>query len=219
MPILTPLMPQAEATEFHVVTDRADELAGRSGEVRFLALPHRRYVMIDGDGPPLSESLAARMPALYATAWHLRFGLKARGVMTTVGPLEGMWWTAGTTDLAAIFEGDRTDWRWTLAIALPDQATDPELDEALASGRPKVQETLAGSLRVEWFDEGRVAQVLHLGPYENEQPTIDRLHAAISAAGFAPVGRHHEIYLGDPRRVAPERIRTILRQPVAVPAT
>lgn len=99
-------------------------------------------------------------------------------------------------------------------IGLPDQATEAELARAVQRGRAKLSEAHAPQLRIEEFVEGRAAQLLHLGPYAAERSSIERLHEAIAAAGFTPAGRHHEIYLGDPRRAAPERLRTILRQPV-----
>ena len=171
--------------------------------------------MIDGEGPAGEAAFAPRMPGLYATAWGLRFALKRRGVVTRVGPLEGLWWTSdGTTDLDAILGDDRGGWRWTLLIALPDEATPDELATALEGGRAKLSSPYREQLRTEAFDEGRVAQLLHLGPYAAERPSIERLHAAITDAGLRPTGRHHEIYLGDPRRTKPERIRTLLRQPV-----
>lgn len=99
-------------------------------------------------------------------------------------------------------------------IVMPDEATDDEIDEQLATARTKVEPEVAASLRVERFEEGDVAQVLHVGPYSEERPSIERLHAGIAEAGFHPRGRHHELYLGDPRRSAPQRLRTILRQPL-----
>jgi hypothetical protein len=156
------------------------------------------------------------MPGLYATAYELRFGLKRRGIEGRVGPLEGLWWTIDSaTDLDAILDGQRADWRWTLLIALPDEATEAEIGAALAKARTRLDDALAPQLRAERFAEGRVAQLLHLGPYAEERPSIERLHDGIVGAGLRPRGRHHEIYLGDPRRSAPERIRTILRMPVA----
>ena len=196
----------------------ADQFAGKPGQVRFLEIPARRFVMIDGDGPAGEVAFTPRMPGLYATAYTLHFALKKRGVEGKVGALEGLWWTTdGLTDLDAILGSgsDRGTWRWILMIGLPDEATEPELDAALAAGRAKLEPPYAASLRVERFDEGRCAQVLHLGPYATERPTIEALHAAISDAGLVPCGRHHEVYLGDPRRSAPERLRTLIRQPVA----
>jgi hypothetical protein len=155
------------------------------------------------------------MPGLYTTAYDLRFALKRRGIEGRVGLLEGLYWTSdGSTDLDEILSPERGAWRWTLLIALPDEATPDELVASLARGRSKVAPEIAAGLRIETFDEGAVAQVLHLGPYAAERPTIERLHAAIAAAGLRPRGRHHELYLGDPTRSKPENLRTLLRQPV-----
>ena len=203
---------------FERPSDTTAELRGRPGVVRFLELAQRRCVMIDGEGRPGEEAFAPRMPGLFATAWTLRFALKRRGVVTKVGPVEGLWWTTdGSTDLDAIFgePGDRDTWRWTLFIALPAEAGDAEIESALRTGRAKLDPALAASLRVEVFGEGRVAQLLHVGPYNAERASIEDLHAAIREAGLGLRGRHHEIYLGDPRTSAPERLRTILRQPVS----
>lgn len=197
----------------------ADELAGRPGVVRFLRIPERRFVRIDGEGPAGEAAFLPRMPGLYAVAWGLRFTLKRRGVETKVAPLDGLWWTVdGTTDLDSIFGAggaeDRAGWRWILQIALPDEATDAELAAALAAGRSKLEPPFSENLRIERFDEGDAAQLLHLGSYADERPSIERLHAAIAEAGLVPRDRHHEIYLGDPRRSAPGKLRTLLRQPV-----
>lgn len=203
-------------TTFERPVDRAAELRGTPGAVRFLDLPPRRCVMIDGEGPPGPDAFAPRMPGLYTTAYKLRFGLKDRGAITRVGPLEGLWWTSdGVFDLDWLLEGARDTWRWTLLIALPDEATADEVDRALSAGRAKVDPALAPNLRVETVDEGRVAQLLHVGPYAAEKASIERLHAAVEAAGLELRGRHHELYLGNPQASAPERLRTILRQPVA----
>lgn len=204
-----------EAPPFERPADRAAEFRGRPGAVRFLDLPARRFVMIDGEGPPGADAFAPRMPGLYTTAYKLRFGLKDRGVTEKVGLLEGLWWTSdGVFDLDWLLKGARDTWRWTLMIALADEATTDEVDAALAAGRAKVDPVLAPNLRVETFEEGHVAQLLHLGPYAEEKASIERLHAAIADAGLELRGRHHELYMGNPVTSAPERLKTILRQPV-----
>ncbi len=208
----------ASAPAFERPVDRAAEFRGAAGAVRFLDLPSRRFVMIDGEGPPGPDAFAPRMPGLYTTAYKLRFSLKDRGIVARVGPLEGLWWTSdGTTDLDAVFGLDRDTetWRWTLLIGLPDEATQAETGTALVAARAKLDGSLRSSLRVEPFVEGRVAQLLHVGPYASERASIERLHAGVAAAGLRLRGRHHEIYLGDPRTSAPERLKTILRHPVA----
>ena len=206
----------ASSVAFERPADRTAELRGRPGEIRFLQVAPVRAVMVDGDGQPGDATFGARMPGLYATAYGLHFALKRRGVEVRVGMLEGLYWMAdGSTDFDAILGPDRDTWRWTLLIALPNEATEAELAGALTAGRAKMPADLAPGLRVEPFDEGRVAQILHLGSYAEERPTIERLHAAVAAAGLRPRGRHHELYLGDPRRSRPERLRTLIRQPVA----
>jgi hypothetical protein len=205
------------ATEIQRPIDRQDELKASAKGIRLLDVPMHRFVMIDGSGPPVPEAFEARMPGLYGVAYGLRFALKARGVEGKVGPLEGLWWTTdGVTDLGAIFGGDgeRETWRWTLMIVLPPEATPEELEQQLGTARDRLDPALAPGLRIEVFEEGPCAQLMHVGPYAEERPTIERLHDGIEAVGFRPIGRHHELYLGDPRRSAPERLRTILRQPV-----
>jgi hypothetical protein len=200
---------------FEVPADGAAAFSGKPGVVRFLALPRVRAVMVDGEGAVGPEAFGPLMPGLYGTAYPLRFVLKRRGVDGRVGPLEGLYGTAdGSTDLDRILAADRTGWRWTLLIALPAEATQAELEAALASGRAKMGPEVAGRVRLGVLDEGRVAQLLHVGPYAAERPSIERLYAAIEQAGLRPRGAHHEIYLGDPTRSAPERLRTILRHPV-----
>lgn len=195
---------------------RNDEFSGKPGLVRFLELPERRFVMIDGDGPAGELAFAPRIPGLYGTAYPLRYALKRRGIETKVGPLEGLWWTVHeATDLDVILGGDRSAWRWSLLVALPEEATDAEVADALERGRSKLEPPFAGTLRVERFDEGRAAQILHVGSYAEERGSIERLHRAIEEARLRPRGRHHEIYLGDPRRSAPDRLKTLLRMPVA----
>jgi hypothetical protein len=178
---------------FERPTTREAELSGKPGVVRFLDIPERHFVMIDGEGPAVEAAFAPRVPGLYATAWSLRFALKRRGVVTKVGPLEGLWWTVdGCTDLDAILGDDRGAWRWTLLIALPVEAAGSELAAALEMGRARLEPPFRDGLRIEPFAEGHAAQVLHLGPYAEERPSIERLHAAIAMAGSRPAGRHHE---------------------------
>jgi hypothetical protein len=205
----------AASVTFEQPADRDAELAGKPGVVCFLEIAPLRAVMVDGDGQPGPDTFGSRMPGLYTTAYSLRFALKRRGVERRVGMLEGLYWTADeATDLDVILGPDRGTWRWTLFIALPDEATDEELADAIAKGRAKVPPEVAANLRIGPVAEGAVAQVLHLGPYADERPTIERLHAAIEAAGLRPRGRHHELYVGDPTRSAPAKLRTLIRQPV-----
>jgi hypothetical protein len=200
---------------FETPVDRAAELVGKARAVRFLDLPPARAVMVDGEGSVGPDAFAPLMPGLYGTAYTLRFALKRRGVDEKVGPLEGLYRTTDAiTDLDVILDADRSDWRWTLLIVLPSAATDDEIDAAFQAGVAKMDPAVAPRLRLGTLAEGRVAQVLHVGPYSAERPTIELLHAAIEEVGLRPRGDHHEIYLGDPNRSAPERLKTLLRHPV-----
>ena len=205
----------ATETLIELPADQQDEYRVRAGTVRFLTIPRHHFAMIDGSGPPDPDELGSRIPALFTMAYGLHFVLKKRDVQTKLTPLEGLWWREGSMDLDDILAEDRTDWRWTLLIGLPEAATDDEVGEQLTIARTKIEPGIAASLRTEWFEEGGVAQVLHVGPYAEERPSIERLHAAIANAEFELRGRHHEIYVGDPRRSAPERLRTVIRQPIA----
>jgi hypothetical protein len=127
-------------------------------------------------------------------------------------PLEGQWWTP---DMATFSTDDKSQWNWTMMIVLPAQATAQVVDDARVAAERKHPQAPLDRVRLERFAEGRCAQVLHVGPYSEEGPTVAALHAFIAANDCALTGRHHEIYLGDPRRTAPGRLRTILRQPVA----
>lgn len=184
-------------------------------------VPPITFLMIDGAGDPnTAPAYQEAVSTLYSVAYTLKFALKRQsGIEYKVGPLEGLWWTAGEgrvpiRDLLP----HRDTWRWTMMIAQPDAVTSATLDEAVEELRRRQKPVAAELLRLERFDEGLCAQILYRGPYAEELPAIERLHAFIEEQGYVPRGRHHEIYLGDPRRTKPERLRTILRQPVA-PAT
>lgn len=180
-----------------------------------LEVPELPFLVIDGHGDPnTAPAYAESVEALYTVAYTVRFALK-RGpaaVDAPVMPLEGLWWTA---DMATFSVEDKSAWDWTMMILLPPQATDDVVDEARAAAERKKRLDPIGRVRRERYAEGLSAQVLHVGPYSAEGPTVAALHAFIAARGCRLTGKHHEIYLGDPRRSAPEKLRTIIRQPVA----
>ncbi len=182
-------------------------------------VPEQSFLMIDGAGAPDgADAYRDALGALYTLAWTLRFAVKREtGIAHRVAPLEGLWWADDT----AVFGTDaRVTWRWTMMIAQPDEVTPGRLAAARVEGARRHPNDALATVRLERFAEGLAAQVLHVGPYDAEGPTIAGLHAFIAERGYRFDGRrekHHEIYLGDPRRAAPERLRTIIRQPV-VPA-
>jgi hypothetical protein len=151
--------------------------------------------------------------ALYSVAYTAKFTVKRApgGVDFGVMPLEGLWWAP---DMSTFSSEDKSAWEWTVMITQPDIVT-PEVFEAarVAAGARKPAAPI-GRVRLERFAEGLAAQVMHVGTYAAEAPTIERLHAFIAEQNYARTGKHHEIYLSDPRRTAPEKLKTIIRQPV-----
>jgi hypothetical protein len=180
----------------------------------FVDAPELPFLMVDGHGDPnTAPAYAEAVQALYSVAYTVRFALK-RGPLALdapVMPLEGLWWTA---DMATFSTEDKSAWDWTMMIVVPEQVTAVLVADARAEAARKRPLPAVDRVRLERFAEGRCAQVLHVGPYSTEGPTVAGLHAFIAEHGYAPSGKHHEIYLGDPRRSAPEKLRTIVRQPV-----
>jgi hypothetical protein len=176
-------------------------------------VPERGFLMIDGVGDPnTSPEYAAAVAALYPIAYGLRAAVQdATGDAYTVMPLEGLWWA---DDMANFSVERKGDWRWTMMICVPDVVTAEVFDAVRPEVVAKKRLTAGDRVRLEPFHEGLAAQVMHRGPYATEAPTIDKLHAFIAEAGHQLRGLHHEIYLTDPRRVDPERNRTIIRQPI-----
>lgn len=198
-------------------TDLTAELPGyRAVRGRFdvLTLPPATYLMADGEGDPNSApAYAEALAALYPVAYALKF-LSKRELDRdyTVPPLEGLWWADDSASFTTA--RDKTRWRWTLMIRVPDWLTDDHVARAVATAEAKG--AAAGRVRCEEFDEGLCIQTLHVGSYDAEGPVLAEMHdRVIPERGLRMTGIHHEIYLSDARRTAPERLRTILRQPVA----
>ena len=184
--------------------------AGR--EPALVDVPELPFLMIDGHGDPnTAPAYAAAIQAIYQVAYGLKFTIKRSegGVDFGVMPLEGLWWV---DDMTTFSVSDKSDWDWTMMILQPDLVTD-ELVERVKDGAKHPSEAVS-RVRLERFDEGPAAQVMYVGPYADEGSTIQQLHAFIEQQGLTLRGKHHEIYLGDPRRSAPEKLKTIIRQPV-----
>lgn len=183
-----------------------------AGQPVILDVPKLPFLMIDGKGDPGAEAYGDAVGALYALAYGLKFTSKLQlGRDFAVMPLEGLWWSE---DLAAFSANRRDDWLWTMMILMPDWITAALLDAVRADTARRKALLRLDDVRLESFAEGRCAQVLHLGPYAAEGPTIADLHGFIARSGHALRGKHHEIYLGMPGRGAPERLKTIIRQPI-----
>lgn len=176
-------------------------------------VPVLNFLMIDGIGDPnTAPAFGAAVEALYGVAYALKFMIKKSATPVDYGvmPLQGLWWA---DDMAAFKSGDRAAWRWTAMIMQPAMIGAAEVADAIAATRRKKPAPALELLRFEAFAEGHAAQVLHVGPFATEPPTIEKLHAFIAAEGGTPRGKHHEIYLSDMRRTAPAKLRTIIRQP------
>lgn len=177
-------------------------------------VPAMNFLMADGAGSPnTSPFYRDVVQALYATAYAVRaLAVGELGQKHTVGPLEGLWWSE---DLGAFAARDEDAWQWRLMIVQPDWITRELFAAGLARAVEKKAPAAAGRVRFEAFHEGPSVQILHIGPYDQEGPTLARLHDEhLPGEHLRPRGTHHEIYLSDPRRTDPARLRTILRQPV-----
>ena len=180
-------------------------------------VPELAFLMADGRGDPsTSEAYPQAVEALYGVAYTLKFTLKKTDPERDfkVGPLEGLWWVDDNAPTMEELLRDRDTWKWTMMIAVPDAVTAAEVAAAGDAARRRRELPAASRVRLERFAEGLAAQIMHLGPYAEEAPTIEQLHAFIAEQGYQLRGRHHEIYLGDPRRTTPARLKTVLRHPV-----
>jgi len=175
-------------------------------------VPERPFLMIDGYGDPnTAGEYAEAVQAMYPIAYGFRAAIKAATKDAyTVMPLEGLWWVPDMADFDPI---DKSSWFWTIMICLPEVLTDA-MSVGVIEGITAKKALVAGAkARVEPFAEGTAAQILHIGPYADEAPTIETLHRFIADHGGTLSGKHHEIYLSDPRKTDPARLRTIIRQP------
>lgn len=207
------------------VTDKVDlkksldAYRAKVGELRVLDVPDLQYLMIDGHGDPnTSPAFTEAVETLYPVAYALKFAAKRNlGRDFVVMPLEGQWWAEDMGSFTA--ERDKARWDWTLMIMQPDWIDEEMFTAAVAQAGTKGAPARLEDLRLEPLSEGRCVQTLHVGTFDDEADVLARMHDEfIPANGLRMVGRHHEIYLSDLRRVAPEKQRTILRQPVAAAA-
>ena len=179
-----------------------------------VTVPPQRFLAVAGSGDPnTAPAYAEAVEALYAVAYTVKFVSKRAGRDLVVGPLEGLWYA----DDASVFAArDKAAWSWTMLISQPEWVTDALVTESIAAAGAKKRSLPALDLvRIERLDEGHCLQLLHVGSYDEETPALLRLHGEVLPnAGLRERGRHHEVYLGDPRRTAPEKLKTVVRQPV-----
>ena len=182
-------------------------------EATLVRVPRFNYLTIDGTGDPnTSQAFQEAVQALYTLAYTLKFTIKKeKRIDYPVMTLEGLWWT---DDMAHFSAENRSAWKWRLMILQPGVVTKAFFQKALSEAREKKGLPALDKIRFEPFREGLSVQILHIGTYAEEGPTIEKLHAFARQRGYELSGKHHEIYLSDPRRVKPEKMRTVIRQPI-----
>ena len=189
--------------------------AARAGRFDIVMVAPAQFLMIDGHGDPnTAPAYAASLATMYPVTYGLKFLSKIDlGRDYTVMPLEALWWADDFESFTTT--RDKSRWDWTLLNLIPPWLTPEHFDSVRERVARKGTAPLLDKLRLESFDEGRCVQTLYVGPFDDEAAVLDRMHHEfIPTHGLRLTGRHHEIYLSDFRRVAPERRRTILRQPI-----
>ena len=177
-------------------------------------VPRMNFLMVNGEGDPnISEKYKNAVEALFGLSYTLKFMIKKSKMQIDYGvmPLEGLWWA---DDMTAFSMGKKELWKWTAMIMQPEYVTKDLFIEAQIQLKKKKDNVVLSEVRFESFLEGKSAQIMHIGPFSEEGPTIEKLHKYIEANGQKLSGKHHEIYLSDTRRSAPEKWKTIIRQPM-----
>ncbi len=192
-----------------------DGYQARRGEFRLLDVPATQYLMVDGHGDPnTSQAYADALAALYPVAYAVKFASKnTMDRDYVVPPLEGLWWADDMTTFTSA--RDKSQWDWTMMLMVPSWLGAQQVDAALDKVAQKTAPPALNKIRLDVLNEGTCVQTLHVGSYDDEGAVLAEMHEQfIPDEGFRMTGKHHEIYLSDPRRVEPSRLRTILRQPV-----
>ncbi|WP_417564535.1 GyrI-like domain-containing protein [Microbacterium sp.] len=197
-------------------TKSLDGYRARRGEFRVVVIPDTTYLAVDGHGDPnTSPAYAEALAALYPVAYTLKFASKrGLGRDYVVPPLEGLWWA---DDMDAFTRArDKSRWNWTMMIMVPAWIAPEMVADAVAKARVKGPPARLDDVELRTLSEGVCVQTLHIGAFDDEASVLAHMHhEVIPGRGLHMTGTHHEIYLSDPRRAAPEKLRTILRQPVA----
>jgi len=192
-----------------------DAYKARHREFRIVEVPPLQYLMVDGHGDPnTATEYADALEALYPVAYKLKFASKQQLDRDyVVMPLEALWWAADMDSFTSA--RDKSQWDWTAMIMVPDWITASMFDVAVGQVGRTAGPASLDKVRLEELREGRCVQTLHIGPYDGEAEVLATMHHEfIPGAGLELAGKHHEIYLSDPRRAEPAKLRTILRQPV-----
>ena len=177
-------------------------------------VPKGKFLTITGRGAPAGSDYQAALNALYSVAYTLKFKCKFEGKDFRVMALESLWWWDDPTIFSIKNAPPKDEWNWKSMMRQPDFITHEMVDAVKQEVKEKKGIEEVGKIVLETFHEGLSAQIMHIGPYSEEEPTIQKLHSFIEENGYKMRGLHHEIYLSDPRRAKPERWKTIIRQPV-----
>jgi hypothetical protein len=184
-------------------------------EISVVDVPAMNFLIIDGEGAPASPHYVEAVSALFSLAYALKFMVKkSKSVDYSVMPLEGLWWMEDMTQFAAD-EESKKKWKWTAMIMQPKYVTEEDFKAALEQTKKKKDLPALPKVRFEIFKEGPSAQIMYIGPFADEGPTIQKIHAQIKASWHQLSGKHHEIYLNDPSKTAPEKLKTVIRQPMS----
>ena len=196
------------------VEESAASLYSAKQRPQLIEVPERRFLAVDGSGDPeRSVDFEISIDALFAVAHSLKWILAKEDGAFTVPPLEALWWTdeEHVIDLAR----KRSSWQWRTMLPIPDEVTEEQVEKARQKASATHTNPAIPRVQLISFEEGLCVQALHIGPYSKEQATIERMQAYANQVDHPVKGKHHEIYIGDPRLSKPENLRTILRQPVA----
>ena len=180
-------------------------------EITVVEVPTMNFLLINGEGAPTSPQYSEAIESLFNVAYTLKFMVKkSKGIDYVVMPLEGLWWVDDMTKFSADRKGD---WKWTAMIMQPQYVTEEDVNLAVEQVKKKKNPAALSKVRFESFKEGSAAQIMYVGPFSAEGPTIAKIHGHIQNSGHKLSGKHHEIYLNNPATTAPEKLKTVLRQP------
>ena len=182
-------------------------------KVEVVEVPKMNFLMIDGDGGPNHPTFQNAIEVLFPLSYTLKFMIKKSDIGIDYGvlPLEGLWWA---DDMSSFIKDKKDDWKWTLMIMQPEPVKKEMVVKAIEEVRKKKNPVALPLVRFESFSEREVAQIMHIGPFSEEGPTVEKVHTFIENSSKQLSGKHHEIYLSDIRRAAPEKWKTIIRQPM-----
>jgi len=182
-------------------------------KVEIVNVPKMNYLLVDGVGEPGNQAFQDAIEALFGLSYTLKFMIKKSELQIDYGvlPLEGLWWA---DDMSQFSVDNKADWKWTLMIMQPEYITKKRVHQASNQLEQKKNPTALSKIRFEAIKEGQVAQIMHIGPFSEEGPTVEKVHAFIKDNNKKLTGKHHEIYLSDIRKAAPENLKTIIRQPM-----